>query len=59
MQGKTLLWRAKPGYLSDNSKSGLDVTLLVFIIIIALLVLGLTVILLVYWCCRPGRQQAD
>ena len=47
------------GEENNNNIGGLDVTLLVFIIIIALLVLGLTILLLVYWCCRPGRQQAQ
>ena len=40
-------------------QSGLDVTLLVFIIIISVLILGLIILLLVYWFCRPNRGEQD
>ena len=33
-------------------QSGLDITLLVFIIIISVLILGLIILLLVRWCCN-------
>ena len=35
-----------------SNTSGLDITLLVFIIIISVLILGLIIILLVRWCCN-------
>ena len=28
-----------------------------FIIIISILILGLIIILLIYWCCKPNREQ--
>ena len=34
-------------------------TLLVFIIIISVLILGLIILLLVYWFCRPNRGEQD
>ena len=42
-------------------QTGLDITLLVFIVIITILILGLIIILLIYWCncCKPSREQEE
>ena len=41
------------------SQSGLDITLLVFIIIISVLILGLIILLLVRWCCSIHNSNTN
>ena len=43
--------------ITASNTSGLDITLLVFIIIISVLILGLIILLLVRWCCNINNSN--